>query len=218
VSGEGKNAPQAVFFVIEGVDTQKGLARSGCSMEAYRKVLESYCRDAAERLDILKDVPDGETLKLFIIHFHALKSASASIGAQALSEDLAFLEAAGKRGDLAAITERFDNCRKDLAALVERIRAVLAPERTDERLPEEPGGSAEKFAASLDKAALLRLKDALETEKVSLADDILKEFATQPLDPAVKMQLSAISDHILLFEFKEAAGEVDILARAGRHK
>jgi HPt (histidine-containing phosphotransfer) domain-containing protein len=213
VSGEGKNAPQAVFFVIEGVDTQKGLARSGCSMEAYRKVLESYCRDAAERLEILQAIPNENNLNLFTIHFHALKSASASIGAQTLSEELAFLEAAGKHGALEAVIGRLDGCLKELAGLVERIRVALAFTKPERETPGESGRQGEESTASLDKATLLRLREALETEKVSLADDILKELVSQPLDPAITPQLSTISDHILLFEFKEASKIIDGLLR-----
>jgi CheY-like chemotaxis protein len=204
-SEEEKNAPQVTDLVIEGLDTRQGLARSGGSVAAYRQVLESYCRDAAERLEILGTVPAPGNLNLFTIHFHALKSASASIGAQALSEELAFLEAAGQRGDLPAVAGRLDNCREDLAGLVERIRAALAA---------ETGGPEEESATPLDKVALLRLKEALEAEKVGLADDILNELAAQPLDPAVKKQLSVISEHILMFEFKEASDEVDVLAHA----
>jgi signal transduction histidine kinase/FixJ family two-component response regulator/HPt (histidine-containing phosphotransfer) domain-containing protein len=213
-SEEDKTAPQIMDFVIEGMDTRKGLARSGGSVEAYRKVLESYCRDAAERLEILSAVPDIEKLNLFTIHFHALKSASASIGAQALSEELAILETAGKRGDLSAVAGQLDHCRKDLAGLVEHISAALTAGKAAEGIPGESGGLEEKSATPLDKAVLLCLKEALEAEKVGLADEILKKLVAQTLDPAVKTQLSVISDHILMFEFKEASAEVDILAQA----
>jgi signal transduction histidine kinase/CheY-like chemotaxis protein len=204
-------ASQTAGFDIEGMDTRKGLARSGGSAEAYRKVLESYCRDAIERLKILKVVPDCENLKLFTIHFHALKSASASIGAQALSEKLAFLEAAGKRGDLAAITEQFDNCRKELAELVERIRAALDSGKPAEKISSESNSPEGEAANAPDKAALLRLKAALESEKVGLADDILKKLIARPLDPAAQTQLFAISDHMLMFEFKEAMSVINRL-------
>jgi signal transduction histidine kinase/response regulator RpfG family c-di-GMP phosphodiesterase len=212
-SMEEKNTSQAAGLVIEGMDTQKGLARSGGSVEAYRKVLESYCRDAAERLEILQAVPDGDNLNLFTIHFHALKSASASIGAQALSEELAFLEAAGKHGDLEAVIGRLDVCLKELAGLVERIYVTLESVRPHEGTSGTSCEQEEKSADILDKAALLHLKEALEAEKVGLADDIVKELTARPLDLAVKTQLSAISDHILIFEFKKASGIIDNLLR-----
>ncbi|GHU04507.1 hypothetical protein FACS1894158_04950 [Betaproteobacteria bacterium] len=215
VPKEEKNAPQVADFVIEGMDTRKGLARSGGSMKTYRKVLESYCQDAAERLEIWGAVPDPGNLNLLTSHFHALKSISASIGAQALSEELAFLEAAGKRGDLTAVAGRLNGCREQLAGLVERIRIALSTGNPAGEMPDESGVLEKESATFPDKNALLRLQEALEAEKVGLADDILKELATQTLDPAMQAQLSAISDHILLFEFKEAAGEVDILTRSG---
>ncbi|GHU04504.1 hypothetical protein FACS1894158_04940 [Betaproteobacteria bacterium] len=200
---------QVTDWVIEGMDTRKGLARSGGSMEAYRKVLEFYCRDAADRLEIWSAVPVRENLNLLTIHFHALKSASASIGAQALSEELALLEAAGKRGDQSLVAGRLDNCREQVAALVARIRAALASENNQK--------GADTCTVALDETdmeILLRLKEALEAEKIGDADDILKELAAKPLDSDVKAQLSAISYHILMFELKEASEVIDKLLRA----
>jgi signal transduction histidine kinase/DNA-binding NarL/FixJ family response regulator/HPt (histidine-containing phosphotransfer) domain-containing protein len=208
VSVTGKNAPQALDFVIEGMDTRKGLVRSGGSVEAYRKVLEAYCRDAAERLEFLQGTPDTENLNLFTIHFHALKSASASIGAQALSKGLAFLEAAGKRGDLAAITRGLDSCREELAGLAERIQTALKSEKSPVETSCEPDGKREESTISLGKAALLRLREALETEKVSLADDILKELMAKEPDPVIRETLASIADHILVFEFSKATSVI----------
>jgi hypothetical protein len=94
--------------------------------------------------------------------------------------------------------------------LIDSIRTALSSEKAAEGTPGETDGQRGKPTTPPDKTALLRLKEALEAEKVSLADDILKELATQPLDPAIKTQLSVISDHILMFEFKEAIEEIDI--------
>ncbi|MDR0649183.1 MAG: transporter substrate-binding domain-containing protein, partial [Synergistaceae bacterium] len=66
---------------IEGLDVSKGLAMTGGTLEGYVKVLETYCRDAAKRLEILSGGLGEENLELFTTQVHALKSASASIGA-----------------------------------------------------------------------------------------------------------------------------------------
>jgi signal transduction histidine kinase/CheY-like chemotaxis protein len=118
-----KTSAPGIF--IEGLDTARGISLSGGSETVYREILEFYCKDVAERLDILRQPPAAEGLPLFTTQVHALKSASANIGATVLSEQAALLEEAGRQGDRAVITERLDQFREALTALAERIRGTL---------------------------------------------------------------------------------------------
>ncbi|MDR0819740.1 MAG: response regulator [Oscillospiraceae bacterium] len=182
---------------IKGVDTKHGLVMTGGSDTVYREVLVLFCRDAESRLGFLRNVPDETELPLFTIQVHALKSASASIGAAAISAEAAFLEDAGIRGDLPAIRARLDEFRENLSALIENIKTALPSDK-----PEVTSESR------LDKAALLRLKDALDTENTRAADAILDEITLTPYDEKTTTALSAISDCILVSDFKEAAETV----------
>jgi CheY-like chemotaxis protein len=109
---------------IEGLDVGLGLSRIGGSMEIYLEVLEIYCRDAESALPFLEDIP-WENIDDFIIRVHALKSASANIGAVALSNEAAFLEEAGKKRDLQTIWEETDIFRERLIGLVSDIRRAV---------------------------------------------------------------------------------------------
>ncbi|MDR3200510.1 MAG: response regulator [Spirochaetales bacterium] len=112
-------------LVLEGVNVAKGITMTGGTEEVYRSVLVQYCRDARDRLDMLKTPPSEEALSLFVTQVHALKSASATIGAAALAEDAAFLEEAGKRGDIDALREKTGRFYEKLSALVGRIEAEM---------------------------------------------------------------------------------------------
>jgi len=65
-------------------------------------------------------------LKNFTTHVHALKGASASIGAAAISLEAAALEDAARRGDMDAIRESAGSFRRNLSGLLPRVRSALA--------------------------------------------------------------------------------------------
>jgi DNA-binding response OmpR family regulator len=86
--------PAETGLNIEGLDTVRGLALTGGTKEGYIKVLETFCRDALKRLEILSKAPGEATLPFFVTQVHSLKSASASIGADEISHLAADLEEA----------------------------------------------------------------------------------------------------------------------------
>ncbi|MDR1510884.1 MAG: response regulator, partial [Synergistaceae bacterium] len=124
---------------IGGVDTARGMAMTGGTREGYLKVLRLYVKDAAERLVFLREFeekmrglpphgsplsgspPDDSSLSLFVTQAHALKSASASIGAAEISRDAAALETAGKNRDMETIASELGAFCDGLASLAERV-------------------------------------------------------------------------------------------------
>jgi signal transduction histidine kinase/CheY-like chemotaxis protein len=189
---------EAVDFEIEGVDTKRGLAMSGGSVNAYREILSIFCRDAEERFGILWKVPGEAELQLFITNVHAIKSAAANIGAAQVSEQAALLEAAGKRGDISAIEARLDDFAKILASLLEHITAVLSRKKQRAGKRCRPG----------DEEALKKLKQALETENISAADEIVDELNDKAGEA---LWLNDISTFILMSEYEKAVELINAL-------
>jgi signal transduction histidine kinase/HPt (histidine-containing phosphotransfer) domain-containing protein/ActR/RegA family two-component response regulator len=187
---------------IEGINTAHGLATTGGSEKLYREVLSLYCKDAAERLDMFKKPSD---VALLTTHFHALKSASASVGALALSNEAAMLEDAGKSGDMAFIRKRIIDFCENLERLTARIQAALRDVGS-----ERPAGAAE-IGREPDGEVLLRLKDALGAEEIGAADALLKELADAAPNASARKMLSDISDLVLVSEFAEAARMIDAM-------
>jgi len=122
---------------IEGVNMKLGLSFSGGSETGYRELLEVYCLDVDSRLASLNYSHAENDLKSFITQVHALKSASAIIGATALSEEANALEDAGKRGDMEFIREHVEAFRENLGALAKRTREALV-ERTGDDTARNP--------------------------------------------------------------------------------
>jgi len=112
-------------LIIPGVDIANGIAKTGGTLTGYRQALSAFCRDAEDRLPLLQAVPNEEALSAFIVQVHALKTASASLGAREISEGAARLEAAGRTGDVAFIGENLGAFTELLAELVENIGTAL---------------------------------------------------------------------------------------------
>ena len=114
-------APSANFF-IPGIDIKQGIAMSGGTESLYYEVLSTFRTDIEERLPLLQTVPDKDNLRSFITSVHALKSASATIGAAEASTMAAELEKAGRAGDMTFIEKELPVFSKQLTVLAEGIR------------------------------------------------------------------------------------------------
>jgi signal transduction histidine kinase/CheY-like chemotaxis protein len=116
------------FADIEGLDTAQGIMFIGGSESGYREVLDVYSLDCEERLKTLREPFDRSKLQVFVTNVHALKSASASVGAGGVSQEAALLEQAGRNGDLGLIEENLGGFIADLEKLIRSIRNVFASE------------------------------------------------------------------------------------------
>jgi signal transduction histidine kinase/CheY-like chemotaxis protein/HPt (histidine-containing phosphotransfer) domain-containing protein len=131
---EGKNKlpdkdTKSSFPAIPGVDIKTGIAMTGGTASAYRKVLALFCKDIENRLPLLQKTLDANTLQAFVINIHSLKSASASIGAGELSSLAAGLEAVGKAGDVTFIRESLPDLVRQLEELKKNIYAALSADK-----------------------------------------------------------------------------------------
>jgi HPt (histidine-containing phosphotransfer) domain-containing protein len=185
---------------IEGIDVLSAISRVGGNYADYIETLEFYCRDADTRLPALGKLPVPENLKTFVTNVHALKSASANIGAENLARMASLLENAGDSGEMEFIRENLKSFREDLAAMTERIRTAIARTMI---------GNAE--ANALRGEIVSRLVDVLESGDIDEIDGILDMFRNAELDVHEREALSRISELVLMGEFKEAAAAAKAL-------
>jgi len=188
--------------LIPGIDTAKGIAMTGGSLKAYKKILALFCKDIEERLKIFQKIPDADTLSLFILNFHALKAASGSIGAKDVSTQAAELEAAGKAEDMAYVREHLPVFAQRLRDLKENIQTAL-------KNNEAPASDLETNIAHssllIDNSKLFNeLAEALKSKNAAKIENILEELNKNPLDAKVKETLEKVSDEVLITEFDNA--------------
>jgi signal transduction histidine kinase/CheY-like chemotaxis protein len=198
--------PCPALRAVRGLDADAGISCANGSADGYCAILRTYCADAASRIKILRDAADGGDLDGFTIQVHALKSASASIGARSLSEKAAFLEAAGRRGDGAALGQALESFLQETGDLVRDILAAL--KETDKDRPVSP-----KDAPGPRRKALIRLRRALRTEDIRAVDENLAVLQGLPLDGPTREIVAAIEERILTAEFKAAQVLAETLLR-----
>jgi CheY-like chemotaxis protein len=195
---------------IEGLDVKLGIKRIGGSVKDYLDVLAMYCRDAERVLPVLENIREAD-IAAFTTGVHALKSASANIGAVGLSEEAAFLEAAGNSGDLPAMLERIEDFRSRLIELVDRIHGALSSERSPNKHIE---GAEEGYMPAVDD--LRRLKEAISARNIQAVDLMIENLSAASFSEAISGAISAVSDCVLVSDFEEAEGIVNgLLKEAG---
>ena len=196
------------FPSIVGVDVQKGINMTGGTEDGYASVLSTFRKDAMERLQLIRNTLYEESLAMFINNVHALKSASASIGATDLSEQAAKLESAGKSGDRAYINGNLERYIDNLTEVVEGIHVALEIEKAYEReTPVETRPPNEGELVPL----LSDLKEAIKSQKAENIDKILDEIGELSLDENTKDAYDRISDDLLMAEFDKAIETIEEL-------
>jgi CheY-like chemotaxis protein/nitrogen-specific signal transduction histidine kinase len=191
-----------INFGIDGLDAARGLSMTGGTERGYLEVLGLYCRDVEKRLEILRGIPDEANLAAFTTQVHALKSASANIGANEISSAAEALEKAGHTKDMRFIRENTGKFAQSLETLAANIGEYLKTTDRQEN-PELSGG--DKAAV---KARLLSLKSAIAAHAVKEADAIIDELSGSGCCSA---ELDEISVQLLTSEFTRALEQTEKL-------
>lgn len=199
ISLSGKSKSQ--FPEISGIDVQKGINMTGGTEDGYYLVLSIFIKNTPERVTIMQKALESDNIQEFVINVHAIKSASASIGATDISADAASLEAAGKEGDISYINDNFNNFTDRLLKLIEGIKNVLVKFKADE---EQTASLYDDYLFSL----LSELEEALKYKKAEQIENILDKISKQPLDSKTKDFIDKVSDDVLMVEFDNAIRKI----------
>ena len=192
------------FPSISGIDIIKGIKMTGGTEDGYASVLSAFRRDALERLQQLRNTLYEDSLSLFVTNVHALKSASAAIGAAELSSLAAMLESAGKEGNRIYINENIDKFIDYLSGLSDAIYLALEMDKDPDSDYIQP--VMKKGDLSL---MLHSLKTAIKSQKAEGIDRILGEINLLQLDKKSVLAMEKISDDILMAEFDSVLGTID---------
>jgi len=188
---------------IDGLDTVKGVRQSGGTMELYIDTLTAYMEDVNERIQkIQKSYDDGDLL-LYSTFVHAIKGASANIGADTLSAAAQALEMAGQNSDMKFIKANHEAFMLGLDRLLDNIRKALtsyAPETDGELL------SSDRLNEEL--IILKKALDEMNIELINATTDLLLKgtFAND-----IGSDMRTVSNHILMFEYDKATELIDSL-------
>ena len=135
------------FVALRAAGIDPGVGMHYCQNDEtfYRSLLAEYAREKAEKTESLGKSFREEDWHNYAIFVHALKSTSKMIGASALSEMAARLEAAANEGDAASIRSEHDVMMRDYEAVARAIRSVIP-----ERMSHEDGSDIMEFTPGED--------------------------------------------------------------------
>jgi len=152
---------------IEGVDVRRGIALTGGMVKNYLRTLAVFHKDGTQKIEQIKKCLEVDNYPLYTTYIHALKSASANIGANEISETAKTLEIAGNQEDMKYIKLHNADFLVALQTLLDNINAVIS----------------EKQEKSVDmetlKNKLVKLKEAIgafDLDAIDEASRDLQEF------------------------------------------
>ena len=189
---------QIGIFEMEGVDTYKGIVSTGGTIANYLETLEVYYDDSLAIIEELNKALEAGNMKVYAIRVHALKSASASIGAAGLSEAAKDLEMAAMKNDLAFIREHNGAFLSDLKKLLETINCVLQGHRDND---EEMNGLADRETLCFRLAQLKTTLEILDAGKMYREIEGIQQLS---LDDETRTAVRNISKNILIAEYDAA--------------
>ena len=183
---------------IEGLDVNKGVFLSGGTFEDFLETLAIFYKDGFEKIRDITVSLEAGNLNLYTVHVHALKSASANIGANKLSEAASALEKAGETEDQRYIEQNTPYLLADLDTLLRNINDVLT-------MCKESGENSKSvydvklLIPKLEE--LMTALDVLDAGTINSAIDSLQKL-TKANDAGNVVQ--DLSEKILIGEYDEA--------------
>ena len=196
-------------FRIEGIDMSAAMRYYSGDEAGFAELLELYYMDGQRKIGLLRELA-ASNLSGYQTEVHALKSASANIGAVSVSEMARAQEKAASEGDRQLIDQRLPQLLEAYGALLERIGRVLEQRKSqapqEERLPALPAGELKTLAAR----ALEELEDFRSRECAAIVEEILRhELPQERLD-----SLRAIQEQLKLYEDDNAEMLLNQLLRS----
>jgi signal transduction histidine kinase/CheY-like chemotaxis protein len=183
-------------FEIEGVDTAAGLRFAGGSLNNYVSTLTAYLYDGRIKKDELEDTVKNGDWQLFTTYAHALKSASACIGAEDLSEKARELEMAGRKGDADFININYSIFLKQMFITLDKIESALTQWRSQKKEPAADETELKKY--------LIQLTEAVKQTDILEAENILNKLEGMKMPEEVEEAVQKVARCIMLSDYDVA--------------
>lgn len=190
---------EEVAFELPGVDVKRGITTVGGSLQAYKEVLAAFVSDCQNFMQVKPAKITEETVHDYETLVHGIKGASATLGAQALSNCAFLLEEASRKKDLIYIEEHAEELVEYLEEFMQAAPLVLKPAGGLE-------GSLEQLSGQL-----ANLKKELDAFNIGEADKIISDISAQQWAAEITSHITEIIDMVLVSDYSEAVIQIEQL-------
>lgn len=183
--------------IIEGIDTDEVTVHYSGSVEEYNELLKLYCLDGRRKLKVLQELWEEQDYEGYGIEVHALKSASANVGAMRLSSSAKEQEKAVNRGDLPFVDERAPKLLAEYDEQLRHIQDYLDKNRKEESVAVNKKEIEQAELLQEAEAALESLENFQAKDCAHRIEEILKcrlEESTEAAFEKIKEQLTLYED------------------------
>ena len=188
---------------LPGIDTETGVFRVGGNLQAYRKLLATFIDNQVHAVTQIRDALSEGNNEEAVRLAHTLKGVSGTIGATALQEAAAKLEAA-LNGQADA---PLDALMTEAAVLLDEAVSVI------QTLTEPPETVSEGAQASVSADLLPRLRQLLQQleEYDTEAEEVLEDILGQVSQNALGTPLQNLKKAMAQFDFDNASANLKVV-------
>lgn len=183
-------------IIIEGIDTDEAAGHYTGSIEEYKEILSLYCLDGKRKLKVLQELWEEQDYEGYGIEVHALKSASANVGAMRISSRAKEQEKAVKRGDLKFVDGHVSKLLKEYEEQLGYIQHYLDENRKPEGMTAKKEEMEKEILLREIESALERLEDFHAKECTYKIEEILE----YRLEAGIKTALEKVKEQLRLYE------------------
>lgn len=185
---------------IAGIDAEEISKQYSNSLEDYLELLDLYCLDGKRKLTVLRELWEKRDYKNYGIEVHGLKSASANVGAMAISKSAKEQEKAVDRGDIAYVDTHAAQLLTAYEAQIEHISQFLERVHQSTHLGEKAqiidyGDFVREIKNALDSLENFRSKDCAHK---------IEEILQYQLNPEIESRLIEVQNQLKLYEDEAA--------------
>lgn len=182
--------------IIEGIDTDEVTGHYNGSLEEYNELLTLYCLDGKRKLDVLQELWEERDYEGYGIEVHALKSASANVGAMRLSSRAKEQEKAVNRGDLAFVDSHIQKLLAEYEEQIGYIQSYLEENRKEQSLAVQKREISKEELLHEIESALESLED-FQAKECAHTIEALLECRMEPDTESVLMK---VKEQLKLYE------------------
>lgn len=189
------------------INFDKGLANIAGNMEAFGAVVLAYYNEGVSKLEAVPAMLQTD-LALYTIEVHALKSSSAAIGAEGISDMFKSLEFAGRSENREFLEAHTGRIFADFEKVLEIVKKYLIDNNLYvEKSSSEPEGEA----VLLEKSVITEILEAYGKFNLKFCEDKLAELVTVNYGADINASIKAANDALAQFDYHKMKDELTSL-------